>query len=275
MKKDPSFVFFADEQAPTNSLLFGGYLMHRQDLDILDDSVAAAKHAVGLPDDAPLKSSPPSDNSAYQAQRSLDPGKRGVLRGHMMEVLSKLNAICFFSMIWKYRAKDTTQTYKWAFENVIQRLAITLDRESQQETLQPYPGLDVVIDWFPEPQRRDEYFSVYNTAYHHGFEFAQNTLPPLKKFGACPCLLVTSCRFSPALQLADYCVGTMGRLLRWAYQIKEDRDDIAAIRRYLEPVTKHLLRVNGKVIGYGLVLPSNAAKRKVQALLAEVSLCGF
>jgi len=272
MKKDPSFVFFADEQAPTHSLLFGGYLMHRQDLHILDDSVAAAKHAVGLPDDAPLKSSPPSDNSAYQAQRSLDPDKRGVLRGHMLEVLSKLNAICFFSMIWKYRAKDTTQTYKWAFENVIQRLAITLDREFQQETLQPYPGLDVVIDWFPEPQRRDEYFSVYNTAYHHGFEFAQNMLPPLKKFGACPCLLVTSCRFSPALQLADYCVGTMGRLLRWAYQIKEDRDDISAIRRYLEPVTKHLLRVNGRVIGYGLVLPSNAAKMKVKVLLAKVSL---
>lgn len=269
----PSYVYFADEQDSRESLLFGGFLVHREQLSLLDEAVARAKTDVGLPPHASIKASPP-DTPSYAAQRGLSPERREVLRQAVLAILSRIDALCFFSMVWKYDPTVSPDAYKWAFDNVLQRLVITVQRHTRGLGGVWYPALDVVVDWFPNPSRCKEYFGKYHKAYHEGYDFSKrggNKLPPLKDLSACPCLLVTSCEFSPALQVADYCVSAMGRLLRWSYKRSENADDI---RRRVEPVVARLLRINDNVLGFGLVLPTKGqARDKVRRALVDLRLC--
>ena len=268
----PSYVYFADEQDTTDSLLFGGYFIHREKLVILDRAVEAVKKDVGLPPESAIKASPPN-NSTYTSLRNLLPEKRDQLRESMMAILDKIDAICFFSMVWKYDRSFSPDAYKWAFKDVLQRLAITVERQVKQTKKVWYPALDVVVDWFPNPNRCKDYFDIYHKAYCEGHDFTyleKNKIRPLRDFHACPCLLVSSCDFSPALQLADYCVSSMGELLRWAYNRKPSPDKI---RSKVEHVVRHLLEGNGKTIGYGLVLPTDGkARDKVQEALSNLKL---
>ena len=265
----PSYVYFADEQDTRRSLLFGGLLIHREKLHLLDEGMAEAKSSVGLPANAPIKWSPPNSHE-YAAQRALDPKQRPLLREKVLALLAGLECTCFFSMSWKFDPGYTSECYKSNFKYVLQRLSITMERSVRRTGAVWYPALDVVVDWFPQPQRCKEYFAIYHEAYHSGYSFARNKLLPLKTHGACPCLLVTSCQFSPALQLTDFCVGSMGTLLRWAY---EKHIQVGRVKEIVTPVVKHLLRINHKVIGYGLVLPTTgAARRKVSDALAELGV---
>jgi len=268
----PSHVYFADEQDTTESLLFGGYFVHREKLAILDQAVEAAKKEVGLPPETAIKASPPNTPS-FARLRKLPPAQRTRLREAMLAILDKVEAICFFSMVWKYDRSISPEAYQWAFDNVLQRLAITVERHVGRKRKVCYPALDVVVDWFPNPDRCKEYFGKYHKAYYEGYDFSRigkRNLLPLKQLHACPCLLVTSCEFSPALQLADYCVSAMGELLRWAYTRKKSPDDI---RSRVKPVVKRLLRVDDKAIGFGLVLPTRGqARAKVRAALSDLGL---
>lgn len=267
----PSFVFFADEQDTADSMLFGGYLIHREKLYHLDQGVAEAKTSVGLPPDAPVKWSPP-ETPSYKALRDLARPKRKVFVQKMLTLLEPLEASCFFSLVWKYDRSYTSDAYKWAFTNVLQRLAITVERKVKARPKPDvwYPVLDVVVDWFPQPAKCKEYFGIYNQAFRQGYKFPRNKIRALKNYHACPCLLVTSCEFSPALQLADYCVASIGALLRWAY--KRDRGP-EEVQRMVRPVARRLLRHRGKVIGYGLVLPTSGQSRaKVREALSDLDL---
>jgi|GEM_PF-1894378 len=267
----PSHVYFADEQDTRESLLFGGYCVHRERLTLLDQEVEAAKRSVGLDAENAIKASPPQTVS-FMKLRSLSREQRSGLRSAMLAILDKLDAVCFFSMVWKYDPSFSPKAYQWAFDNVLQRLVISVkDRVRARGAW--YPALDVVVDWFPNPTHCKEYFAKYHKAYYEGYDFrylGKNKLPPLKQLHACPCLLVTSCEFSPALQLADYCVFAMGELLRWAYNRKEPPEEI---RPRVEKVIRHLLRGDGQVIGKGLVLPTKGqARNKVRSALADLDL---
>jgi len=268
----PSHVYFADEQDTNESLLLGGYFVHREKLSVLDQAVEAVKKKAGLPPEAPVKASPP-DKPSFAALRKLPRPQRAELRKGMLGILDMIEAICFFSMVWKYDPDVSPEAYQWAFDNVLQRLTITVERHVKRTGAVWYPALDVVVDWFPNPGRCKDYFGKYHRAYHEGYSFrylGKNRLPPLKQFRACPCLLVTSCEFSPALQLADYCVSAMGELLRWAYTRRERSTDL---RTRVEPVVRHLLRVGGKTIGFGLVLPTTGqARAKVHSALTDLGL---
>jgi hypothetical protein len=263
----PTYVYFADEQDTRDSMLFGGVLVHRQKLADLDDGIAKIKESVGLAERNPIKWSP-SDSDAYAAQRNLSHENRRDLRERVLSLLEKIEATSFFSLVWKFDKGFTADAYKWAFQNVLQRLIITVERKAKATKVIWYPGLDVVVDWFPQPSRRREFLSIYDDAYHDGYMFDKNRLPPLKELNACPCLLVTSCQFSPGLQLADFTVGSIGRLFRWAY--KRDGDPVSVIP-LVRPTVETLLRINNEVIGYGLVLPTTgAARRKVNEALAAL-----
>ena len=92
----------------------------------------------------------------------------------------------------------------------------------------------------------------------------------MRDYHACPCLLVTSGRFSPALQLADFCVGSVGLLFRWAYARDREPEEISNL---VVPVANHFLHVDTKVIGYGLVLPKTGKSRSnVKKALADLGL---
>lgn len=192
----PSFVYFADEQDTTESMLFGGFLVHRQKLSLLDEGMANIKKDVGLSPRDPIKWSPPDDGH-YAGQRSLSDEQRKGLRDSVPRLLVDLEATCFFSLVWKFDKGLTADAYKWTFQNVLQRLIITVERSIKATERVWYPGLDVVVDWPPQPKKRREFFGIYDDAYHDGYTFENNVLPPLKELGACPCLLVTSCQFSP------------------------------------------------------------------------------
>ncbi len=97
----PSYAYFADEQDTMDSLIFGGYFVHRERLSILDQAVEAAKNDVGLPPETPIKASPPN-TPAFAALRNLPPHQRARLREAMLAILDKVEAICFFSLVWKY-----------------------------------------------------------------------------------------------------------------------------------------------------------------------------
>jgi hypothetical protein len=186
----------------------------------------------------------------------------------VLEALDALDATCFFSLVWKFDKGFTSESYKWAFRNVLQRLSITMERQVQKRMGVWYPALDVVVDWFPQPNKCREYFQIYDEAFRKGYTFEKNRIKPLSSWGACPCLLVTSCQFSPALQLVDYCVGAMGDLLRWAYRHDTDGRRLAD---QIKPVTGRLLADGQKVIGYGLVLPTKGqARAKVGSALKEL-----
>lgn len=266
----PSYVYFADEQDSVESLLFGGVFVHREKLVILDRGMADVKRAFGLTERDPVKWSPRQEE-AYKPQRDLQSEQRTELRSKVLGLLDCLDATCFFAMVWKADKGNTAQAYMEAFKWVLQRLSITIERKVKARRALWYPALDVVVDWFPENDKSRDFFAIYDVAFHQGYTFpGKNVLRPLSEFSACPCLLATRCQFSPALQLTDFAVGAMGRLLRWSYKRDGEPENVASVVR---PVVKHLLRGHGTVIGYGLVPPpTGACRKKLRAALKDLGL---
>ena len=152
-------------------------------------------------------------DQACEEARSIIGDKNDAFRKAIFKKLSELDVGLIASHVWKGDPSNTGESWKWAFENVLQKLCIEPNRSSLDEPNQ-YPMLDVVFDWLPCHRTGiDEYFGVYDSAYYNGYHFAENELPSLESSGSCPCLLVTSCRFSPALQIADMIIGATGELL--------------------------------------------------------------
>ncbi len=257
-----SFIYFADEQAERECYLFGGYVIGKQHLKALDEQVRSLKQKFGIPPDAPVKFSPPPDNPRYDAERQVPvPERQGLFRT-ILEALEGLDAKVVACYLWKPKGHSDVETYTKGMKYALQRVKILLDRNRYKSgTTYVYPVFDAVVDWLPQSEghSRDEYFEAYRRSYENKEPFIRNerALPSLRELEACPCLLVSSCTFSPALQAADICVGVVGDFLRWCASDHSDEQDKNRARRVKElfPVMGNLLlrTDSGDPVGAGLV----------------------
>lgn len=127
----------------------------------------------------------------------------------------------------------------------------------------------MVFDWPPRQKKLDEYWDVYQQAYYNGYKFEKNELPPLKNFGACPCLLSTRTKYSPALQLTDLFVGATADFFSWCYEEKH----YPSVKQHFSYFYSGFRTDprNGEVIGYGLIVKKES-QRKIKEKLYELGL---
>jgi len=263
-----SIVCFLDEQVRPRGLVVAGYYVPKARLADLDRQVIQVKKDFGLPWHAPVKWN--LKDRGYDDVLQMLRGRVEEFREGMLSLVQRLDIRVVACHVWTGALKETAEPWEWAFANVLQRLCIIMDRKSRCErNLQSaYRRLDVVFDCLPRRDRQDEYFQVYRKAYVEGYAFGRNRLPSLHTKGACPCLLVTSTRYSLALQLADMVVGATGAFFDWCW---EGRNENHA-RRHFGPLYPAFdSDERGEVLGCGLVVKESSRSR-VQERLQEMGL---
>jgi hypothetical protein len=262
-----SIVGFFDERDDRDSMLVGGYYLTRKGLRELDLVMKDIKSAYGLSEEVPVKWNL-KDPVCAEAREAIGT-KVDDFRGDLFGRLKALDLRVLMSLVWKGDPSYRTESWKWSFENILQRLCIILDRKkSELNKNHEYPFLDVSFDWLPNQKRVDEYFEVYSKAFHFGYQFIRNKLPALKDCEACPCLLVTSAKHSPALQVADMLCGAVGDFFTWVF--KKSRE--TSVKRHFVSMYDMFHRNDdGTVIGMGLIVKSTT-KSRIQNALRNLGL---
>lgn len=263
-----SLVCFLDEHYSEEATLIGGYIVSKLELVNLDAEIAKVKSMFGLSEIDPIKWNLLDDKN-YRITKGKVCNRVDDLRHEMFKIAKRVPLSIIMSRVWKGDPSYTEESWKWSFANILQRLCITLDQLRKTGDLNYYPALDVVFDWLPRQKKLDEYFDVYQEAYYQGYEFEKNTLPPLKTFGACPCLLVTRTKYSLALQLTDFFVGATADFFSWCYT-GERLQSVKQHFCYLYPAFRTDPQ-NNKVIGYGLIIKKESPG-KIEEKLQEQDL---
>ena len=159
---------FLDEHDDNKSMLVGGYYIPRRKLQDLDQKILAIKSQFDIPGRACVKWNL-KDPACCEAREAI--GSRvDEFREALFDGLSTLEVRLLMSLVWKGDSSYRAESWKWAFENVLQRLCIILDiKKSKKEALDIYPSLDVVFDWLPSSKKVDEYLGVYADAFYDGY----------------------------------------------------------------------------------------------------------
>ena len=257
-----ALVSFSDERDDKESMLVGGIYLPRARLMALDEAVSDVKEAYDIPDNVPVKWNL-RDPVCARAKQAI--GNRvDEFRKALFKRLRSLDVNLLMSLVWKGDPSYRVESWKWSFENILQRLCIILDRKkSEVKSKHDYPFLDVVFDWLPGSTAIDEYFEVYSQAYHDGYQFIRNKLPALKSSDACPCLLVSSVKYSPALQATDMVLGAVGDFFTWVF--KHEREQ--SVRNHFVSLYDMFHRADaGTVIGMGLVVKKSTRAKVCKAL---------
>lgn len=263
-----SLVCFLDEHDIQNGMVVGGYYMPKKYLLDLDQFMISSKRMFGLRAEDTIKwNLKDKDCENLRVKRLLD--RSNDLRNQIFSIIDKIPIRIIMSLAWKGKPENREESWKWAFINIMQRISIILDRKRKLEKTEDiYPYLDVVFDWFPGGKQIEFYFEVYHNAYSKGYTFPKNSLPPLKNFSACPCLLVTAAKYSQALQLADFFVGATSEFFDWCYSGKKEQN----VRHFFSSFFSSIHRGdNDRVLGCGLILKKDAAE-KVRNKLGELGL---
>lgn len=259
---------FLDERDDEASMLVGGFYLPRSNLRDLDRTVSQVKERYGIPKHAPVKWNL-RDQACVDTRTALA-GKVDDFRTDFFRELRDLDIRLLMSLVWKGDPSYRVEAWKWSFENILQRLCIILDHKKKSELRRQhdYPFLDVVFDWLPTRSKVDDYFRVYSEAYNHGYQFIRNRLPALRACDACPCLLVSSVKHSPALQAADLLLGAVGDFFTWVF--KGHRE--TSVRRHFVSLYDLFHRSDsGSVLGMGLIVKSST-RRRIQRKLRELGL---
>jgi len=212
-----SLACFLDERDSEKSIVVGGFFVSKKHLLELDKYIVSVKKEFDLDEGDAIKWNL-KDSHCDKARKLIEQNRVNELRIKMLSITDKIPLRIIMSYIWKGKPENLEDAWKWGFINILQRLSIIMDRKrSKEEGVDLYPALDVVFDWFPGKKKLDFYFGVYHQAFMKGFVFEKNKLPPLREFGACPCLLVSSAKYSQCLQLTDFFVGASADFFTWCF----------------------------------------------------------
>jgi len=263
-----SLACFLDERDVSGGLVVGGFYIPKKFLLSLDNFMIKTKRDFGLKDEDTTKwNLRDKDCKNPRVQRLLN--RTNNLRTRIFSIINEMPIRIIMSLAWKGKPGNRENAWKWAFMNIMQRISIILDRKKRSEkTEDMYPYLDVVFDLFPGGKPAEFYFEVYQDAFSKGYIFEKNTLPPLKNFNACPCLLVTSTKYSQALQLVDYLVGATSEFIEWCYTGKKEQNVRLFFSNFFSAFHKD---DNNKVLGCGLIV-NKYARRKIMDKLIYLGL---
>jgi hypothetical protein len=263
-----SIIGFFDERDDEVSMLVGGFYIPKLSMRVFDNTVGAVKKKYGVPLDEVVKWNLRDD--ACSVAHDAIGSRVEDFRADIFNLLNKFEIRILMSFVWKGSRHYRLESWKWAFVNILQRLCIILDRKKVElKSLHVYPFLDVVFDMLPSNRGIDEYFGVYSRAYYYGYR--NFGLPPLKDREACPCLLVTSARFSPALQVTDMVLGAVGEFFSWVFDKDRSKRESVISRHFglLYPLFHR--GADGSVLGCGLIV-RNETKRYIIPPLLELNL---
>lgn len=265
-----SFICFFDEKfIKEKSIVVGGFLISKNDLQELDRLVINIKESMSLEETDPVKwnmSKCPISLRKIGNDRVLE------LRRKMISLANQLPIKIIMSHVWMGSSTNKTRAWKWAFDNILQRLSIILDQKRNEiNNLDHYPFMDVVFDWFPGRAKLNNFFDVYQNAYINGFSNLprnQRPLPPFRDFKACPCLVASSSYYSLALQFVDFLIGITDDFFVWCYLDRKEQ----SVKDYFPNCFDAFRKSQGgNPIGYGLIV-KDQSKAKIRGKLRELDL---
>jgi len=221
-----SFIGFFDEKYIRNiGTLVGGFLLSKSRLFEFDKAIVDEKKSMGLEETDPIKWKM-DDPKCSLSLTKIGAENVPLLKKRIIFVANKVPIKVLMSFVWMGSTDNTIQSWKWSFDNILQRLSIILkNKRSELAALANYPFMDVVFDMIPGRGPSTFYFDVYRDAYVCGYpNLPKNPLPPLRRFKACPCLVTASCLHSLALQLTDFLVGATGEFIEYCHGRRNAQD---------------------------------------------------
>jgi hypothetical protein len=243
-------VAFLTERESRDLVLVGGYYMPRRLLKDLDDAVVGVKKKLGIPPEEPVRWDP--RHTEARAAYGAAGGAVEELRARFIEAVKPLRLRMLVSAVWKKEPGYRNTDWQWAFEAVLQRLSLELNkRRGDLRGPHDYPFLDVVLERLANRKRTDDFLNAYAAAYRNGYSFVTNRLPALRETHACPCMLIAPLRHSPALQAAEVLLGSIEAFLGGSFSGARDERAERDFARTFE-----LFRRAGDetVVGMGLLV---------------------
>lgn len=253
-------------------LLVGGYFIPRTSLRKLDGCMERVKKRMKIPLGATIKWNL-RDPMCRTAWTILTQG-RGVkartarvekLRSILFKSLQTLGITAMAATIEREAHDSVLDAWKEGMKYILQRLCIEMkERRALIKGPRNYPFLEVIHDWPSGDQRVEDVFSSYVEAYEEGYGFFPGQLrelSPLRAMGACPCMLVTTVRYSYALQVADMILGAIGDFIKQA--VANHISEHATHTTAHFGLIRDLLRKagDGSVLGYGIIARKDSALR--------------
>lgn len=264
-----SFIGFFDEKyIQDTGTLVGGFLLSKSRLFDFDKAMVDAKNSLGLDETDPIKWNM-YDKDCRPTLKKIGREKIPSLQKQVFSVATKIPMRIMMSFVWIGSPDYTRESWKWSFDNILQRLSIILkNKRSELASLRNYPFMDVVFDMIPGRGPQAFYFDVYRDAYVRGYPDLPHPVLPLRQYKACPCLVTASCTHSLALQLTDFLVGATGKFFEYC----QGRGDVQTVKDHFCSFFPHFHRnEKDEVIGCGLVVKKEYQPR-IRARLKELGL---
>lgn len=204
---------FSIARSQPDVFVFGGYFLLVNRLGSFLDCITRVKGRYGLEPDDPVKWNLKDTRlkEAYETR-----GKKNLwnqlievsedIRAELANLLKKHDAIvmaCALERLSEYT--DQRDCYRWALENLLQRVGLMLKQEDNYSC----PSVIIIMDW-PQKGQEKGLFDIYTAGYYHGQaidsgqEYFSGPLVCLKAFDS---LVFSSTLHSAPLQVADIVVG--------------------------------------------------------------------
>ena len=273
------FIGFVDDtelsiaRSQSDVFVFGGYFLLVNRLGSFLDCITRVKGRYGLEPDDPVKWNLKDTRlkEAYETR-----GKKNLwnqlievsedIRAELANLLKKHDAIvmaCALERLSEYT--DRRDCYRWALENLLQRVGLMLKQEDNYSC----PSVIIIMDW-PQKGQEKGLFDIYTAGYYHGQaidsgqEYFSGPLVCLRAFDS---LVFSSTLHSAPLQVADIVVGIIRDFLVWCYKGTNEQ----RVKKFF-PCIGDLLRRddNGKIGGFGLKVSPNPTTFDIDEKIQEI-----
>jgi hypothetical protein len=264
-----SFVGFFDEKYIRNvGTLVGGFLLSKSKLFDFDKAMVDAKDSMGLEETDPMKWNM-YDKDCRHTIKKIGREKIPTLKKQVLSVTTKIPMRIMMSFVWMGSTDYTRESWKWSFDNILQRLSIILkNKRKELASLTNYPFMDIVFDMIPGRGPSTYYFDVYRDAYVRGYPDLPHPVLPLRHYKACPCLVTASCPHSLALQLTDFLVGATGEFFEYC----QDRGEVLNVKEHFGSFFPRFHRnEKDEIIGCGLIV-KKGYQPTIRSKLGELGL---
>jgi hypothetical protein len=256
MGNKKNFYCFLDESFGEKIFCLGGILIEESEMHIILDKWRDYKTSLGLTPSTFIKWSLGDNKEEKKIKDTLRSTFREerdwltTFRNRTLNEISSFNLTLLASLHQDVRRRSDRLSpvdfYLWAFKFILQRIWWQV-RNSDYTIF-------VIIDKPPESKgfkhAEKRICECYKNAYENGFQFDDNSIPPLKNTGFFESPLVTKGNFCSFIQISEFVVGAIAQR---AKDLLRNRHDSKS-KGFLKAILLKFHSERGEIIRKGLVV---------------------
>lgn len=228
--------FFGDnheaamDKSSHNVFYYGGYLISKESLKLLEDNFNEIKDNYSIPHHFPLKFNLKDNalkkfyenNNSYKLLQNIIDCVEGDIREDILKNLLSFEIMILFSGHRELRTRtEKKELLKWSFTNILQRISY----EKTDDKI-----INMILD------RDEENYNLFCETYLYPYYFEKGICnEKFKCKNICkniPFITFSATIFNPFLQIADIIVGACGAFLKYAFKNRDKQNAY----KYFKPI---------------------------------------